>query len=127
MSYIVITVILTAVCAAYLFAQEADEVSKEMDKAASAPDWPAAGSPRMSGPVAAAGIATAYGMEPMAPDSAWKKPAMTGGTSGGPVAVRQSQQMEQWKIRGIRAEGKVNLERHAAKSLAAAVETGEVK
>jgi hypothetical protein len=138
MNYIVITVMLTAVCAAFLFAQEAEELSKEKKSDKSHSARLAVGAPVVSGPAAAAGIATACALESLSdmPETAWEAPRSgihIAGTSrmgaqtvaiingkfsgiGDLVEVRHDGRMYQWKIRRIQPDGKVNLERYAVKT-----------
>ncbi|GEM_PF-2320397 len=150
MNYIVITVILTAVCAAWLFAQEAEEISKELEGEKSYPKRPATEALAIHGAVAApamlaAEVPPAFAAEtisPSAPDAAWDAPAsgihVTGtsrmGTKtvaiingkfsglGDLVEVRHNGQMYQWKVRRIQPDGKVNLERYAVKTVTAGIQ-----
>jgi len=154
MNYIVITVMLTAVCAAFLFAQETEEISKEMKSEKSQSVRHAARPPVIHGAVGAplASVEERASAPPVetaavAPNMAWDEPSseihVTGtsrmGTQtvaiingkfsgiGDLVEVRHNGQMYQWKVRRIQPDGKVNLERHAVKTVAAELPAGEVK
>lgn len=143
MNYIVITVILTAVCAAFLFAQEADEISKEIERDKPHPPRSSAGAPKHPGPaVAFADHTPDVRMNPVAAVADWDTLAsgihITGtsrmGTQtvaiingkfsgiGDLVEVRHNGHRYQWRVRRIQPDGKVNLERYAVKTEPAVVQ-----
>lgn len=142
MNYIVITVILTAVCAAFLFAQEADEISREIHRGKKQTSRSASGAPELPAAAAAAGVATVYAPDSLAQDPVWDAPAARirfSGTSrmgaqtvalingrfsgvGDLVEVRHDGRRYQWKVRQIGTDGKVNLERYAVETDTAVAE-----